>query len=288
VKYGFIGTHRHEFSVRTMCRVLEVTESGYYQWLRRPESDLLRENRALLDEIRTIHKMSRGNYGSPKIHRALKRQGREVNHKRVERLMREDGLRAKRARKFKATTNSKHSLPVAENMLDRQFSVSAPNKVWAGDITYIQTDEGWLYVAVFIDLFSRMVVGWSMAKTMTADLVVNAFDMAIRRRGPTISPLIHTDRGSQYASARFREEIGRFLCEQSMSRKGNCWDNAVAESFFSALKVELVHDRRYHTRQEAKDEVFDYIEAFYNRSRIHSTTEYYSPAEFEEIFRQAA
>ncbi len=151
MKYGFIDTHRHEFLVRTMCRVLEVTESGYYQWRRRPESDRSRENQALLEEIRTIHKKSRGNYGSPKIHRTLRRQGRDVNHKRVERLMQEDGLRAKRARKFRATTNSKHSLPVAENTLDRQFHVDAPNKVWAGDITYIQTDEGWLYVAVFCE-----------------------------------------------------------------------------------------------------------------------------------------
>jgi putative transposase len=270
-----------------MCRVLEVSASGYYRWRNRLQSDRVQENDRLIEKIRLIHRESRNNYGSPKVHRRLRQEGELCNHKRVERLMRENSIRAKRVKKFKMTTNSRHSEPVAENVLGRAFKVSEPDLVWVSDITYIWTDEGWLYLAVFVDLFSRMVVGWSMSERMTSELVEDAFLMGQHRRGG-VSPMIHSDRGSQYASAAFRGRLEGWKCRQSMSRKGNCWDNAVAESFFSALKLELVHDKRFNKRQEAVDEVFDYIEVFYNRSRIHSASEYLSPVEYEERFKPAA
>lgn len=288
MKYGFIEAHREEFSVRRMCRVLEVSPSGYYRFRRQGQNQREQENERLLEKIRLVHRQSRGNYGSPKVVRKLHAEGERCNHKRVEKLMRGNGIRSKRARKFKATTNSKHSLPVAENLLGREFTVTRPNEVWCGDITYIRTDEGWLYLAVFLDLYSRAVVGWSMGERMTSQLVVDALLMGISRRGRVVSPLVHTDRGSQYAGSAFREQLKIYLCRQSMSRKGNCWDNAVSESFFSALKLELVHQRRFRTREEARDEVFDYIEVFYNRERIHSAAGYLSPAEYEEKYKRAA
>lgn len=288
MKYGFIEAHREEFSIRTMCRVLEVSASGYYQFRGRGPSRREQESERLLGKIRLVHQQSRGNYGSPKVVRKLRMEGESCNHKRVEKLMRGNGIRAKRARKFKATTNSTHTLPVADNLLGRKFTVTRPNEVWCGDITYIWTDEGWLYLAVLLDLYSRAVVGWSMGERMTSQLVVDALIMGIGRRGRAVSPLVHTDRGSQYASQAFREQLEIYLCRQSMSRKGNCWDNAVSESFFSALKLELVHQRRFRSRREARDEVFDYIEVFYNRERIHSAAGYLSPAEYEEGYKRAA
>jgi putative transposase len=288
VKYGFIDEHREEFSILAMCRVLEVSPAGYYGGRARPQSKREGENARLLEQIRAIHAQSRQNYGSPKVYRKLRQGGEGCNHKRVERLMREHGIRAKRVKKFKATTASKHSLPVAENVLNRGFEQVAPDRAWAGDITYVWTEEGWVYLAVFIDLFSRMVVGWSMSERMTSELVEAALSMGVARRGGRAPLLVHTDRGSQYASASFRELVGKVFSSQSMSRKGNCWDNAVAESFFSALKLELVHHERFRTRREATMATFDYIEVFYNRSRIHSATGYLSPAEYEEQFKRAA
>ena len=280
-------THKQEFTIRAMCRVLGVSASGYYQWRSRPKSLRAQENERLVGKIRSIHLKSRNNYGSPKVYRRLRQEGELCNHKRVERLMRENSIRAKRVKKFKVTTNSRHSEPVAENVLARAFNVSEPDLVWVSDVTYIRTDEGWLYLAIFLDLFSRMIVGWSMSERMTSELVEDAFLMGQQRRGG-VCPMIHSDRGSQYASTAFRERLEGWKCQQSMSRKGNCWDNAVAESFFSALKLELVHDRRFNKRQEAVDEVFDYIEVFYNRSRIHSASEYLAPVEYEEKFKRAA
>ena len=287
MKYGFIREHRKEFSITAMCRVLEVSVSGYYGWLGRANSNRQQENERLLSMIQTIHKESRQNYGSPKVYRRLRQQGEACNHKRVERLMRDHSIKAKRVKKFKVTTDSRHNEPVAENVLDRGFNVNEPDKVWVSDITYLWTDEGWLYLAIFLDLFSRMVVGWSMSERMTSDLVISAFQMGQKRRGE-VSPLIHSDRGSQYASSSFREQLRVCSCRQSMSRKGNCWDNAVAESFFSALKLEWVSDERFKNRQQARDSIFEYIEVFYNRSRIHSATGYLSPAEYEEQFKRAA
>jgi putative transposase len=234
-----------------------------------------------LGEIKSIHEESRGNYGSPRITKALKRKGIHHNHKTVEKVMKENGIKAKRKRRFKVTTDSKHNLPVAENVLNRRFQAAEQDQAWVSDITYIDTEEGWLYFSVFIDLFSRKVLGWSMSPSMTAEFVLNAFRMAISKRGHKVNPLVHSDRGSQFASDIFRSELELRSCEQSMSRKGNCWDNAVAESFFSTLKTELIHHEKFKTRKEAEAKIFDYVEIFYNKQRLHSTLNYMTPEEFE-------
>lgn len=202
--------------------------------------------------------------------------------------MKSENIRAKRSKKFKATTNSKHNLPVAENLLNRNFKATHANQCWVTDITYCWTEEGWLYLATFIDIFSRLVVGWSMSSRMTADLVLSAFQMATKKRGSNVSPMIHSDRGSQYASKLFRDEIKKYNCIQSMSRKANCWDNAVAESFFSSLKLELVNHEKFKTRQEAMDKIFDYIEVFYNKKRLHSFLGFTTPEQFEKSTLMAA
>ena len=268
-----------------MLRVLEVGASGYYRWRSRQPSQRAKENERLLERIEAEHVASRGNYGSPKVYRKLRHDGETVNHKRVERLMKEHGIKAKRVKKFTRTTTSRHSLPVADNVLARNFSVARPDAVWTSDITYVWTDEGWLYLTVFIDLYSRMVVGWAVSDQLHAAMIAEAFTMGQSRRGRAVSPLVHSDRGSQYASAAFRERLAAWDCQQSMSRKGNCWDNAVSESFFGNLKSEMVHHKRFATRQEAKDKLFDYIEVFYNRSRIHSATDYFAPAEYEARYQ---
>jgi putative transposase len=239
----------------------------------------------LLEKIKGTHAESRAVYGSPKIYRCLRRDGERVNHKRVSRLMRDHEIRAKRVKKGRRTTNSHHSLPVAENVLARQFSSERPDQVWASDITYVWTQEGWLYLVVFLDLYSRMVVGWAVSEDLSTEFVEAAFMQGQARRGAAVSPLIHSDRGSQYASAAFRERLSAWGCTQSMSRKANCWDNAVMESFFGILKNELIHHERFAARQEARDKIFDYIEVFYNRSRIHSATDYFAPAEYEARYR---
>jgi transposase InsO family protein len=273
--------HRQDHSIETLCRVLNVSRSGFYDWRRRGVSPRELRRQDLLAEIRKIHEQSRGNYGSPRIVRELRKNGIVCNRKTVEELMKENGIRAKRSKKFKATTDSNHSLPVAKNRLKRKFKTKKPNKVWVSDITYIPTNEGWLYLAVFIDLFSRKVVGWSMSSRMTADLVVNAFRMGLFRqhRAPR---MVHSDRGSQYASEAFRKELKSHNCLQSMSKKGDCWDNAVAESFFGTLKCELIHHERFNSRESAQLSVFDYVETFYNRQRLHSYLNYMTPEEFED------
>jgi transposase InsO family protein len=273
--------HQTQFSVSAMCRVLEINPSCYYAWRTRQPSASDRENERLLAQIKTIHDQSRRTYGSPKLYQQLRRDVEQVNHKRVERLMRENGLRAKRVKKYRQRSDSRHSLPVAENVLERNFSVARPGEVWTTEITYIWTAEGWLYLVVFLDLYSRMVVGWAVSERMTVEFVEAAFLQAQRRRAGAVSPLVHSDGGSQYASSSFREHLAAWGCTQSMSRRGNCWDNAVTESFFGILKNELIHHERFCMRQEAKDKLFDYIEVFYNRSRIHSATEYFAPAEYE-------
>jgi putative transposase len=265
-----------------------VSRAGYYKWLKHKDSKSLLKRRQLSEKIKTIHKSSRGNYGSPKIHEELKQDGIKVNRKTVEKIMKTENIKAKRKKKFKATTNSKHNLPVAENLLNRDFTATKANQCWVSDITYCWTEEGWLYLATFIDIFSRLIVGWSMSSRMTADLVVDAFQMAVNKRGCNISPMIHSDRGSQYASKAFRDEIKKHGCIQSMSRKGDCWDNAVAESFFSNLKLELVNHEKFKTRQEAMDKIFDYIEIFYNRKRLHSFLNFVSPEQFEKSVLKAA
>ncbi len=270
-----------------MCRVLVVKASGYYAWRSRQPSERTTENNRLLAKIKALHAKSRGLYGSPKIYRLLRRDGEVINHKRVEKLMKAHAIRAKRAKRFRATTDSRHALPVAENVLERNFTVAHPNEVWTTDITYIWTDEGWLYLTVFLDLYSRLVVGWAVSESLTTRMLERAFLHGQTRRAQAVSPLIHSDRGCQFASAAFREKLAAWGCSQSMSRKGNCWDNAVTESFFGILKNELIHHEHFRTRQEARDKIFDYIEVFYNRSRIHSTIEYFAPAEYEARYYEA-
>jgi putative transposase len=269
-----------------MCRALGVSRSGYYAWLtRKPSAAGLRREK-LAEEIATIHAEVKGRYGSPRIHAELVGRGHECCVNFVAQVMREAGIAAKTKRKFKQTTDSNHALPVAENVLDRQFDPEGPNAAWVADVTYIPTREGWLYLAVVEDLFSRMVVGWSMDQTMTSRLVVDALEMALARRstlkGSSPSGLIaHSDRGSQYASEHYRRRLGEERIACSMSRRGNCWDNAPMESFFASLKKELVHDEDYATREQAKASIFEYIEAFYNRVRRHSSLGYVAPDEYE-------
>jgi transposase InsO family protein len=268
-----------------MCRALEVSPAGYYRWRARKPSQRAEENGRLAEKIKAAHAASRGIYGSPKIYRCLRREGERVNHKRVERLMKGEGLKAKRVKKVRRTTDSHHTLPVAENVLARGFKTARPDEVWTTDITYVWTAEGWLYLVVFLDLYSRLVVGWAVSESLGVGFVEAAFMQGQQRRGRAVSPLIHSDRGSQYASDSFRERLTAWGCRQSMSRKGNCWDNAVTEAFFGVLKNEMVHHEQFRTRQEAQDKIFDYIEVFYNRSRIHSASDYFAPAEYEARYR---
>lgn len=270
-----------------MCRVFSLNPSGYYAWRRRKPATRDTANARLLGQIRAIHAEGRGHYGSPKVVRRLRRTGERVNHKRVEKLMRENGIRAKRFKRIVRTTDSRHSLPVAENVLARRFQAKRPDEVWTSDITYVWTDEGWLYLVVFLDLYSRLVVGWAISESLEAEFVERAFMQGQARRGVAVAPLIHSDRGCQYASAAFRQRLAAWGCRQSMSRRADCWDNAVTESFFGLLKNELVHHTRFATRQEAKDKIFDYIEVFYNRVRVHSAVDYFAPAEYEARYYEA-
>ena len=264
-----------------MCQLFNVTRGGYYAWFKRPKSRRSRENEKLKVKILDIFHNSHRTYGAPRIHEELRSLGLSCGRHRVARLMKELGIKAKTKRRFKATTNSKHNLPVAPNLLEQNFEVTAPNKVWASDITYIPTQEGWLYLAVSMDLYSRMVVGWSMGDRITKQLVINAFNMAAKNRPGIEGSIHHSDRGSQYASYEFQNILESYNMLCSMSRKGNCYDNAVVESFFHSLKTEWVHHYRYKTRKEAKASIFEYIEIFYNRQRRHSHLNYLCPADYE-------
>jgi putative transposase len=292
VKYASIRSHQAEFSVRLMCRLLDVSVSGFYAYLKRGLSKRAQLDSSLIVEIEKAHRQSRKTYGSPRIHRELRATGLMVSEKRVARLMRECGIRAKTSRRFKVTTNSDHANPVAPNLLGRQFSpstIGGTNRVWASDITYISTREGWLYLSVVIDLGSRRVVGWAMQETLERSLVIDALRMALRQRQPTQGMIHHSDRGIQYASTDYGELLKTNQIECSMSRLGDCWDNAVAESFFATLKKELVADSKWKTRAEAKSALFEFIEVWYNRQRRHSAIEYLSPAEYEkQLLRQVA
>lgn len=266
--------------------MLGVSRSGFYKWSKDREGIRGRRHTELLASIEAVFHRSRRSYGVRRVHAELKRSGVSVNKKVVEKIMRKHCLKPYRRRKYRSTTDSKHSLPISPNELKRQFQANKANDVWVGDITYIETGEGWLYLSTFIDLYSRKVVGWSMSDRMTADIVVSAFQMATLRQGVTAPRIVHSDRGSQYASELFRNMLKK--CKQSMSRKGNCWDNAVAESFFGALKSEFVYRETFKTRKEAELGIFEYIEIFYNRIRLHSALGYVSPTEFEEKGRTAA
>jgi len=269
------------FPFRLMCRALAVSPTGYYAWRARPESVRGAANRALVANIRVIHRESRETYGSPSIWQALVQRGHRVGKHGVARLMCADGIRAKTVKKWRATTDLRHRLPVAANTLNREFTVAEPNHVWAGDITYIWTAAGWLYLAVVLDLYSRTVVGWVMGHRLTVDLAERALTMALTHRKPTAGLLHHSDRGSQYAARSYQRLLGEHGITASISRTGNCWDNACVESFFGTLKRELIYHRQYRTREEATQDIFEYIEVFYNRLRRHSTLGYHSPAEFE-------
>jgi transposase InsO family protein len=281
MRYRAIQEHDRRFPVRLMCRALAVSPAGYYAWRARPESVRAVANRALVAKIRVIHQASRETYGSPSIWDALVKRGHGAGEHRIARLMRAEGIRAKTVKKWRATTQSNHRMPVAANVLKRQFTVAQPNQVWAGDITYVWTTEGWLYLAVVLDLYSRAVIGWALGARLTGDLVQQALTMALHHRTPKAGLLHHSDRGSQYAATAYQQLLTTHGMISSMSRRGNCWDNACVESFFGTLKRELIYHRQYRTRDEATQDIFEYIEVFYNRLRRHSTLGYYSPAEFE-------
>lgn len=270
-----------------MCQLLGVGRSSYYEWLKHKPSDRMIENKRLSIRIKELFFESRCTYGSRRIRRILQSEGEIISRRRVCKLMKKQELYCKTKRKFRVTTDSKHTLPIAPNLLERNFTAKEPDKKYVGDITYIWTTQGWMYLAVVIDLFSRRVVGWAMDDNMRAELVNSALLMAIDSRKPKPGLLWHTDRGSQYASDSHREILEDNKITQSMSRKGNCWDNSVAESFFHTLKTELVHHIKFDTIEEAKKNIFEYIEVFYNRKRIHSANDYLAPVDFEEVSKNS-
>ena len=282
MKFAFIAEHLRDLPVDILCDVLEVSRSGYYAWLGRPSSHQSQRRAALAAKIGVVHADHRGVYGSPRVWKALKADGETVSRNTVARVMRVQGLRGKVKRKFvPRTTDSAHGQPVAPNVLDRQFTAAEPNRKWAGDITYIPTEEGWLYLAGVIDLCSRRIVGWSMGDHLQTDLVADALTMALARRLPPAELLHHSDRGVQYASDAYQSLLRDHGIQGSMSGKGDCWDNAVMESFWATLKTELVHHEHYATREQARRSIFEYIEVFYNRKRLHSSLGYVSPETFE-------
>ena len=288
MKFAFIQAEKAGFAVRTLCRVLGVSRAGFYAWQTRAEPRRTREDRHLRVAIATIHAESRRCYGSPRIHAELRARGQGVGRKRVARLMRGGGLAARHRRGGRTTTDSRHGLPVARNLLNRQFTSATPDRRWVTDITFVATGEGWLYVAAILDLFSRRVVGWALSERLTTPLALAALEMALARRAPRGGLLHHSDRGSQYACTEYRELLSANGMIASMSRKGNCWDNAVAESFFSTLEFELIMKNDWHTREEARRAIFRYIETWYNRKRRHSALDYVSPAEYERQLQLAA
>jgi len=286
MKYRFVEKSRERFSVDRLCWAVGIARSAYYAWKKRQPSSRAKANLVLLEHIRRIHKLSRKAYGSPRVYYALRKQGIVCSQKRVARLMRQDHLKGQRKYRKVRTTDSYHALPVAENVLNREFSAEKPNQKWVADITYIPTGEGWLYLAGVLDLYSRKIVGWAMSDLIDTDLVEKALRMAYYQRQPGEGLLHHSDRGSQYASHQIREILAANHTQISMCRKANCWDNAVMESFWGTLKNEWVHHRQYKTRAEAKTDIFGYIEGFYNTVRLHSTLGYLSPLEFEARYQK--
>jgi transposase InsO family protein len=282
MKFAWIKAHQEQFPVTPMCRALSVSRSGFYAWLERPPSARAVRQTALVAQIDAVHRGSRQIYGSPRVHRELIEQGERVSENTVSRLMRLNRIRSKIARRFVPhTTDAHHPYPVAKNLLNRDFAAAEPNRKWVTDITSVETREGWLYVAAVLDLFSRKIVGWSMAEHMRTDLVADALKMALIRRKPHAGLLHHSDRGVQYASASYQDLLAQNGCVCSMSRSGNCYDNAAMESFWGTLKTELVYQQMFASRSQAKAAVFEYIEVFYNRKRTHSSLNYKSPEAFE-------
>lgn len=281
MRFGFVETEKANYPVALMCRVLEVSRSGFYAWRKRLASAGALEDQSLSLAVSAIHAESRRSYGSPWVHMELRERGRRLGRKRVARLMRAAGLRARTPRRFRRTTDSGHGMAIRDDLLARRFAVAQPNFGWVADITYLWTLEGWLCLAVILDLFSRRVVGWSMSERLEKKLARDALSTALADRPPRGGLIHHSDRGSQYASHEYQELLASYGLLSSMSRRGNCWDNAVAESFFATLKVELVYQTRWSTRAQARNDVFEYIEVFYNRRRRHCALGYLCPDEFE-------
>jgi len=286
VKYALIRRNRRLWPIRVQCRVLGVSVAGYHEHMARRLTVARRRHlsdEALLVHIRAVFAAHRGAYGWPRVWRQLRAEGVRVGKLRVQQLMQRHGIRARGKRRFRVTTDSRHGLPIAPNLLNRSFTVAAPNRVWAGDMTYIQTEEGWLFLAVVLDLFSRRIVGWSLREDMRSELVVDALRMAWLQRSPNRKTelIFHSDRGSQYASSDFNQVLNECSIQPSMSRKGDCWDNACSETLFASLKVERLHGTRFQTIRQAKDETLDWL-LWYNRTRLHSTLKYLSPMQFEQ------
>ena len=284
MKYARIDELRQQHPVAAMCRVLEVSESGYHAWRQRPPSARTQENLRLETEIKAAHQRTRETYGPQRLQSDLADHGIPASVYRIKRIRRRLGLRCKQKRKFKATTNSSHTLPLAPNLLDRQFAVAAPDRAWVSDITYVATDEGWLYLAGIKDLFNGELVGYAMSDRMTTTLVSQALFRAVAAKRPAKGLIPHSDRGSQYCSHAYRKQLQQFGMQASMSRKGDCWDNAPMESFWGSLKNELVHHRRFTTREQATREITEYIEIFYNRIRKQARLGYLSPAAFSQQY----
>jgi len=282
MRFRFIAEHRRAYPVRVMCRVLKVSPSGYYAWRSRSRSRRSREDRRLKVLIRAIHRQSRKSYGAPRIHVELVEQGETCGRHRVARLMREAGLQGARRRRYRVTTDSHHTLPVAPNHLAQHFTVRRPNQVWLADLTYLPTREGWLYLAAIMDLASRRIVGWATSERIDQRLVLEALDRALVARRPEPGLLHHSDRGAQYAGHRYQGRLATAGLVCSMSRKGNCWDNAPMESWFATLKIEYLQGRTLASRALAQSELFDYIECFYNRQRRHTQLGYLSPVRWEQ------
>jgi putative transposase len=284
VKYAQIDELRLHHPAAVMCRVLDVSESGYHAWRQRPPSARAEENARLETEIKAAHRRTRETYGPERLQSDLADHGIQATVYRIKRIRTKLGLRCKQKRKFKATTDSRHSLPLAPNLLDRQFAMTAPNRAWVTDITYVATDEGWLYLAGIKDLFNGELVGYAMSERMTKDLVMQALFRAVAAKRPAKGLIHHSDRGSQYCALAYQKLLRQFGMQASMSRKGNCWDNAPMESFWGSLKNELVHHRRFATREQTKREITEYIEIFYNRIRKQARLGYLSPAVFNQQY----
>jgi len=279
--------YKNQFPIEKMCKVFEVSRSGYYAWIKRKPSNRLKENEQLISEINRIFIESRSTYGSPRMAEELKRRGYNVSRPRVARLMRKENIRSIVKKKYVVTTDSKHRYKASPNLLNRRFKTIAPNEVWVSDITYIKTKQGWLYLTVVIDLYDRKIIGWALSLSMsTRSTTAPALKMAMKNRAVNSSLIFHSDRGVQYACEEFRMVLKINSITQSMSRKGNCWDNAVAESFFKTIKSECTNHYNFNTRQEASRYIFDYIEIWYNRKRRHSYLGYKTPLEFETMYKQ--
>jgi len=283
MKFDFMKNHSSEFRVQKMADALGVARSAYYAWQKRGESQRKKDNGRLLNQIHILHARSYGIYGSRRIMVALRNEGHLCGKNRIARLMRQASIFSRKRRKFRVTTHSKHSFPKAENLVRQNFSTDKPNRLWVSDITYIWTKEGWLYLVVIIDVFSRLVVGWSLSNQLHHSLVIQAFQQAVRNRDVQPGLVFHSDRGVQYACEDVKEQLRKHQIIQSMSGSGNCYDNALAESFFHSLKTEWIYFEKYETKEQASLSVFEYIESFYNRHRFHSNLGYRSPEKYEQL-----